>query len=120
MSTSTHLWLLPALAISMALAPAFAAQQSRPSDGAAPCYRPPIRPATKTPMSALRPGGCHGVEDKAGSPPHYCYSCGRGEKLVGHLFLYCVSCRTGYSWTGGDNERGQCCRQGVLGPPQQK
>ena len=116
MSISKHLWLLPAVALSLALAPAFAAQQPRPNYN---CYTPHIRPATKTPMSAVRSGPCHGVEDKAGSP-HYCYSCGRSERLVGHLFLFCVSCRTGYSWTGGDNERGQCCRQGVLGPVQRK
>jgi hypothetical protein len=108
------------VALSLALTPAFAAQQSRPSDGPSFCYRPPIRLATKSPMSALPPPGiCHGVQDKA-STPSYCYSCGRSEKLVGHVFLYCVSCRTGYSWTGGNDERGQCCRQGVLGPSQRK
>ena len=40
-SSGKHLWLLPVLGLSLALAPALAAQQPRQSDGPPPCYQPP-------------------------------------------------------------------------------
>jgi hypothetical protein len=112
--TSKQLWLLPVVALSMALAPAFA--EPRPN---ASCYAPRHNAPIKTPMSALPPpGACFGSQVKQGGVT-YCINCGTGGTLIGEaLGFACVSCKTGYAWAG---KAGQCCRQGPgLTPPRAK
>jgi hypothetical protein len=116
MSTSKYLWLASAVALSMALAPAFAAQQPQPN---ATCYAPQHNAPIKTPMSALPPpGACFGSQVKQGGVT-YCVNCGTSGTLIHEaLGLACVSCKSGYAWAG---KAGQCCRQGPgLARPQAK
>ena len=104
MSTSKHLWLLPAMALSLAFAPAFAAT----------CYTPPLRTTIDTPMSALPPPGlCIGKQIKLGSVT-YCVSCGTTGTPVGSG---CVMCNVGYSYVAASK---QCCKTGWHLVPQPK
>jgi hypothetical protein len=116
MSTSKHLWLLAAAALSLGFAPAFAAQPPRPT---VTCYAPPHHAPIKTPMSALPPPGlCLGSQVKQGGVT-YCVNCGTSGSLVHEaLGLACVSCKAGYAWAA---KAGQCCRQGPgQAPPKAK
>jgi hypothetical protein len=113
MSTRTHLWILPALAL--ALAPAFAAQQSGPKvqgpgvkSVTGDCYSPPLSKAVSyTLMSALPPPGlCTGTVYKPYAVA-YCATC----KRPGDTFVFggCAPpCRTGYQ--RANKNFAKCCR----------
>jgi hypothetical protein len=118
MSTGKHLWLLPALVLSLAFAPAFAAQQSGPKAqgpgvklATGDCYSPPLNKAfSYTPMSALPPPGlCAGTVERWGAV-RYCSTC----KRPGDTFVMggCAPpCKTGYE--RANKYFAKCCRLGI-------
>jgi hypothetical protein len=120
MSTSKHLSLLPALALSLALAPAFAAQQSGPKappTRAATCYIPKLSQVVSTPISAQ--DVCFGQKaqiQKGNVVGWYCIGCKVNETLV--TGGCAPPCRTGY--VRANKYFAKCCRStspGYQPPP---
>jgi hypothetical protein len=110
MSISKHLWLLLALCLSLALAPAFAADQSGPKappTRAATCYIPKLSQVVSTPIAAQ--DICFGQKaqiQKGNVVGWYCIACKLNETLV--TGGCAPPCKTGY--VRANKYFAKCCR----------